>query len=215
MRRTVFFLPLCITLLVNLVISSLSLLQMYSEPLFIAQEISEALGYSKSFSLSQYFDDKLTVTKENGLPGIKKMLGGIHQRTSRLALLPSSSLQEYLLRYSTKPKAKEIGDRLYEIFVGGNPVFNPEVLDDWGTSIDELQKTSPQLFDASKKVNGFIFGLVGNRELANESKSWILFLLSLAIKSVQIQFSQKEDPTNLLYFSSLYRPENFKSIMTP
>jgi len=30
---------------------------------------------------------------------------------------------------------------------------------------------------------------VGNRELANESKSWMLFLLSLAIKLVQIQFS--------------------------
>ena len=78
-----------------------------SEPHFIAKEISEALGYSKSFSLSQYFRDKLTVTKENGLPGIKKMLGGIHQRTSRLALLTASSLQEYLLRHSTRPKAKD------------------------------------------------------------------------------------------------------------
>ena len=70
-----------------------------------------------------------------------------------------------------------------------NPVFDQEVLDDWGTSIDELQKTVPQLFDASKRVNGFIFGLVGNRELANESKSWISFLRSLAIKTIQIHFS--------------------------
>ena len=57
------------------------------------------------------------------------------------------------------------------------------------TTLEELKKTVPQLFDASKRVNGFIFGLVGNRELSNESKSWMSFLLSLAIKSVQIQFS--------------------------
>ena len=50
---------------------------------------------------------------------------------------------------------------------------------------------SIQLFDASKRVNGFIFGLVGNRELANESKSWISFLLSLAIKTIQIHFSRE------------------------
>ena len=63
----------------------------------------------------------------------------------------------------TKPiKAKEIGDRLYEIFVGSNPVFNPEVLDDWGTSIEELTLTAPQLADVSKKINGFIFGLIKN-----------------------------------------------------
>ena len=160
-----------------------------SEPHFIAKEISVALGYSKSFSLAQYFDDKLIITKENGLLSIKNVVSGVHERTRSLALLPSSSLQEYLLRHATRPKAKELGDKLYEIFVDSNPVFNEEVLDDWGTSLDELQKTVPQLFDASKKVNGFIFGLVGNRELANESKSWISFLLSLAIKSVQIQFS--------------------------
>ena len=160
-----------------------------SEPHFIAREVSDALGYSKSYSLAQYFRDKLIITKENGLLSIKNVVSGVHERTRSLALLPSSSLQEYLLRHATRPKAKELGDKLYEIFVDSNPVFNEEVLDDWGTSVEELQKTVPQLFDASKKVNGFIFGLVGNRELANDSKSWISFLLSLAIKSVQIQFS--------------------------
>ena len=160
-----------------------------SEPHFIAREVSDALGYSKSYSLAQYFRDKLIITKENGLLSIKNVVSGVHERTRSLALLPSSSLQEYLLRHATRPKAKELGDVLYKVLASGNPVFNEEVLDDWGTSLDELQKTVPQLFDASKKVNGFIFGLVGNRELANESKSWISFLLSLAIKSVQIQFS--------------------------
>ena len=35
-----------------------------SEPHFIAREVSDALGYSKSFSLSQYFRDKLIITKK-------------------------------------------------------------------------------------------------------------------------------------------------------
>ena len=120
---------------------------------------------------------------------IKLMLPSISKYTSQLTLIPSSSLQEYSLRHSTRPKTKELGDVLYRVLASGNPIFNEEVLDDWGTSIEELQKNSPQLFDASKRVNGFIFGWVGNRELANESKSWMSFLLSLAIKSVQIQFS--------------------------
>ena len=137
-----------------------------SEPHFIAKEISKAMGYSKSFSLAQYFRDKLIVTKENGLPSIKNVLGELYQRTSKLALIPSSSLQEYLVKHASRPKAKEIGDVLYKVLASGNPVFNEEVLDDWGTSLDELQKTVPQLFDASKKVNGFIFGLVRNNRVA-------------------------------------------------
>ena len=83
-----------------------------------------------------------------------------------ITLIPSSTLQEYLLRYSILPKGKELGDVLYKVLASGNPVFNEEVLDDWGTSLDELQKTVPQLFDASKKVNGFIFGLVRNNRVA-------------------------------------------------
>ena len=79
-----------------------------------------------------------------------------------MALIPASSLQEYLVKHATRPKAKEIGDTLYKVLASGNPVFNPEVLDDWGTTIDELQKDVPQLCNASKKVNGFIFGLVRN-----------------------------------------------------
>ena len=132
------------------------------EPHFIAKEIAEALGYSKSFSLSQYFRDKLIVTKENGLPSIKNVLGELYQRTSKLALIPSSSLQEYLVKHASRPKAKELGDILYKVLASGNPVFNPEVLDDWGTSIEELTLTAPQLADVSKKINGFIFGLIKN-----------------------------------------------------
>ena len=38
-----------------------------SEPHFIAKEISEALGYSKSYSLAQYFRDKLIINLNSGL----------------------------------------------------------------------------------------------------------------------------------------------------
>ena len=168
-----------------------------SEPHFIAKEVSEALGYSVASNLVRYFRKydlpTLTLTNKNGLDDlkvtVKKTITSIDKFCSSLVLIPASSLQEYLLRYSTKPKAKELGDILYKVLASGNPVFNEEVLDDWKTSLDELQMTVPQLFDASKKVNSFIFGLVGNRELANESKSWISFLLSLAIKTIQIHFS--------------------------
>jgi len=153
-----------------------------SEPHFIAKEVSASFGYKKSSGVVQYFRDHnlatLSITKENGLPLLKMSLGSIiSKHTSQLSLLPASSLQEYLLRHSTLPKAKEIGDRLYEIFVGSNPVFNPEVLDDWGTSIEELSLTAPQLADVSKRVNGYIFGLVKNLDLANTSRFWISFLV--------------------------------------
>ena len=167
------------------------------EPHFIAKEVAKALEYSVVSNFVRNFKkhdlNTLTLTYENGLKILKVELknnpSSIHKFSPSLCLIPASSLQEYLVQHSTKPKAKELGDVLYRVLASGNPIFNEEVLDDWGTSIGELQKTAPQLFDASKRVNGFIFGLVGNRELANESKSWMSFLLSLAIKSVQIQFS--------------------------
>ena len=106
------------------------------EPHFIAKEVAEGLGYKKSSALVQYFRDQnldtLSITKENGLPLLKMSLGSIiSKHTSQLSLIPASSLQEYLLRYSTIPKAKELGDKLYKIFASGHPIFNEEVLDDW------------------------------------------------------------------------------------
>jgi hypothetical protein len=145
-----------------------------SEPYFIAKEVSEALGYSVASNLVKYFRkydlDILTLTNENGLDDLKdafkKNASPISAFSARLVLIPASSLQEYLLRHSTRPKAKVVADKLYQALAGGNPVFEEKVLDDWGTSLDELQKTVPQLFDASKKVNGFIFGLIRNNRVA-------------------------------------------------
>ena len=90
-----------------------------SEPHFIAQEVAEALGYSKTSTLVQYFNDcnldTLLITKENGLLTIKMMVSSINKYTRSLILIPASALQEYCLRYATRPEAKELGDKLYEI----------------------------------------------------------------------------------------------------
>ena len=118
----------------------------------------------------------LVLTKENGLTDLK-LVSSISKSTRNLTIIPSGVLQEHLLKHATKPKAKEIGNILYEVLASGHPVFNEEVLDDWGTSIEELSLTAPQLFDASKRVNGYIFGLVKNLDLANTSRFWISFLV--------------------------------------
>ena len=107
-----------------------------NEPHFLAKEVADALGYSRPATLVQYFNDNkldtLVLTKENGLHSIKNMLCGVgvHKRTARLCLIPESSLQEFILRYATNPDAKEVGKKLYGALTNGNPVFNPEVLDD-------------------------------------------------------------------------------------
>ena len=121
---------------------------------------------------------------------LKNNRSSIHKFSSRLVLLPSSSLQEYLVKHSTKPEAKEIGKKLYEILASGNPVFKEEVLDDWQTSLEELTLTVPQLFDVSKKVNGFIFGLVKNDRIArrfvqayhNTTMKYFIFGVNRAMK---------------------------------
>ena len=105
------------------------------EPHFMAREIADALGDSKSSNLSQHFQSKkfktLVLNKYNGLPSFKKKLGLVNKRASQLTLIPSSALQEYLLRHASRPKAKEIGNILYKVLASGHPIFNEEVLDDW------------------------------------------------------------------------------------
>jgi len=44
-----------------------------------------------------------------------------------LTLIPSGVLQEYLVQHATRPKAKEIGKKLYEVLASGNPVFDEKV----------------------------------------------------------------------------------------
>ena len=81
------------------------------EPHFIGREIADALGYSKQSNLSQHLQSKkfktLVLNKYNGLPSLKNKLPSIGKYVSVLTLIPSSTLQEYLLRHSKLPKAKE------------------------------------------------------------------------------------------------------------
>ena len=80
------------------------------EPHFMGREIADALGYSKASNLSQHLHIKkfktLVLNKYNGLPSFKKKLGLVKKHVSQLTLIPSSALQEYLLRHSKLPKAK-------------------------------------------------------------------------------------------------------------
>ena len=222
-----------------------------SEPHFIAREVSDALGYSKSFTLSQYFDDKLIITKENGLASIRDVLPSIGKFTSKLALIPASSLQEFLLRRSDLSKAKEIGNIIYDYFTKPKTLveepINPfkdllkseaerlglskeyqswywEYVDGiyWfekrdyraniingvkcmiscyntleGRFMTTLGKNSAKKIlkkqgASSKMLSSYLRRWNRSERRYNwlmSPKSWISFLLSLAIKSVQIQFS--------------------------
>jgi len=51
--------------------------------------------------------------------------------------------------------------------------------------------------------------------LANESDFELHFSLNWEEKQFKSIFQEKEDFRNLLYFAFLYRPANFKAIMTP
>jgi len=85
--------------------------------------VAESLGYTKSATLVQYFNDNkldtLVLTKKNGLDSIKMMLSSISKYTARLCLIPASSLQEYLLLYAKRPKAKKVGKKLYSYLSQG------------------------------------------------------------------------------------------------
>ena len=184
-----------------------------SEPHFIAKEVSEALGYSKSFSLAQYFDDKLIITKENGLPSIKDVLGELYKRTSKLALIPASALQEFLLRRSDLPKAKELGDKLYEILSKSYTV-QPELYD--GKKLEDHPffltiHSEVEAEGLGKEFAGWYFerGFKSSyfrswnrserRYNWQMSQSWVLYLASLAIKPSLIQLAQKRDSSSFTH----------------
>ena len=90
-----------------------------SEPHFIAQEVSESLGYKGTESLTipikRHGFPLLVLTKENGLTNLK-LVSSISKNTRNLTLIPSGVLQEYLLKHATRPKAKEIGNIIYDYF---------------------------------------------------------------------------------------------------
>ena len=88
-----------------------------SEPHFISQEVAKGLGYARNDYLTEKLKTNgftlLKLTKENGLTLLKRV-SSISKNIRSLMLIPASSLQEFLLRHSTLPKAKELGDILYK-----------------------------------------------------------------------------------------------------
>ena len=101
-----------------------------SEPHFIAKEVADALGYSKTASLTQHMDDVIKLTKSNGLGFLIEILGGIKKgkaetiwndrnldKITVLSLIPESSLLKHLLISATKPKAKVVSEKLSLIHI--------------------------------------------------------------------------------------------------
>ena len=89
------------------------------------------MGYARNDYLTVPIQNSglplLKLTKENGLTDFKSV-SSISKNTRSLMLIPASSLQEFLLRHSTLPKAKELGDKLYEILSKSYTV-QPELYD--------------------------------------------------------------------------------------
>ncbi len=164
------------------------------EPHFMAREISDTLGYSKSFSLSQYFRDKLIVTKENGLLSIKNVLSELYQRTPKLALLPASSLQEYLLKHATKPKAKEIGNIIYKVLASGKA--SVEVVEEEKNPVLDLLNTELESNEFGSKFNtwykekiskcSYFWRWDSKNELYNWQKSLIGLRMTLGSRFIKV-----------------------------
>ena len=135
---------------------------------WIGKELVHAFGFETeqgSMNMFKYMDRKdvhtIRLTNANGMKELKKVLyeavRDLNARTEThwteigvkktpfLAIVREDTLQQYLTLYTRNPDAKEVGKKLYEVLASGNPIFDEKVLDDWGTPLDELQKTSPQL----------------------------------------------------------------------
>ena len=51
-----------------------------SEPHFIAPEVADALGYTKTYTLTQHMDDVVKLYKSNGLGFLIEILGGLKNK---------------------------------------------------------------------------------------------------------------------------------------
>ena len=145
-----------------------------SEPHFIAQEVAKSLGYSRNDYLTKQFKRNglplLKLSNKNGLKELKDVLN-LHyalkaqckklNKTTWLLLIPSSSLEEYLLIYARKPDAKELGKKLYEYLSQGYTV-QPTIIKDGLDAVDELlMKTFPSFsesIEVSKEIQGLFAG---------------------------------------------------------
>ena len=146
-----------------------------SEPHFIAKEVADALGYSKTYNLTQQMDDVVKLTNSNGLGFLIEILDGLFFKPSknkgtetiwdgknldqiyRLSLIPESSILKYLLISATKPKAKVVSEKLYQALIKGKIVHSIkdelDEFDDKDRMLMKLAKTHPEVLQSSKEIN--------------------------------------------------------------
>ena len=162
------------------------------EPHFMGREIAAALGYSKASNLSLHLQSKkfktLVLNKYNGLPSFKKKLGSIKKHVSQLTLIPSSALQEYLLRHSKLPKAKEIGNILYKCLT--QPEKKVEKKEN---ALQKLLRTEVEALELDSEFRQWYMRHVDS----------IMFLFLLTIKPTSIQFAEGKDSSSFINSSCL------------
>ena len=141
-----------------------------SEPHFIAQEVADALGYSKTYTLTQQMDDVVKLTNGNGLGFLIEIFDGIKNKgaetiwdgknldkINQLSLIPESSLLKHLLTSATKPKAKVVSEKLYQALIKGKVIFSIkdelDEFDDKDRMLMKLAKTHPEVLQSSKEIN--------------------------------------------------------------
>ena len=140
------------------------------EPHFIAQEVADSVGYARNDYLTKQFKPKglplFKLTYDNGLIELKEVLKKATdlkafafsklKMTTHLILIPSSSLEEYLIIYARKPDAKELGKKLLDYFRQGYKVKPIIIKDDLDEALNEqLMKIFPtysESIEVSKEI---------------------------------------------------------------
>ena len=221
-----------------------------SEPHFIAQEVADSLGYARNDYLTKQFKPKglplFKLTYDNGLIELKEVLKKATdlkafafsklKMTTHLILIPSSSLEEYLIIYARKPDAKELGKKLLDYFRQGYKVKPIIIKDDLDEALNEqLMKIFPtysESIEVSKEIQGLFAGWYFKRVFKtaylrrwNRSEriyNWLMsqslgfyFFFHWRYNQSKFNSQQKQDSRNLLYFAVLRKPANFKAITTP
>ena len=117
--------------------------------------------------LEQYFNDNkldtLTLRNKNDLLSIKMMLSSISKYARHVSLIPSSSLQEYLIRYAKRPEAMELGKKLLEVLNSSyiiQPTMIEEPLDEVEQLLRKIAPTHSESVEVSKEIRRFFESFV-------------------------------------------------------
>ena len=212
-----------------------------SEPHFIAKEVADALGYAKTHTLTQHMDDVIKLTNSNGLGFLIEILdvgiffmptstiwdGKDLDRIPQLSLIPESALLKYTLTSATKPKAKVVSEKLYQALEQGQPELYEGLVKEEHPLYQRIHTETEAEGFGSEFASWYFERVVKSRYLRSWNRrerkyNWLMnqslgFYVSLNWEEKQFKFifQEKEDAGNLLHFASLYRPANFKAIMTP